>query len=105
MDGRAVPAWCRERPGATAEQRSGAGQLVEHAGGRMFAAVPAARDPATVNLKCEPEFARHLRAEHPAVAPGYHMDKRHWNTVRLDGSLPPALVEELLGHSYTPVLD
>ena len=61
--------------------------------------------PSTVSLKCEPHFAEHLRSQHRAIAPGYHLNKRHWNTVRLDGSLPDGLVEELLGHSYTLVVD
>lgn len=71
----------------------------------MFAATQAGPAPTTINLKCEPQFAEALRAQHPAIAPGYHMSKRHWNTVRLDGSLPAGLLEELLGHSYTLVVD
>lgn len=74
-------------------------------GGKVFALLPATADPDRVSLKCEPHFAEHLRAQHRAIAPGYHLDKRHWNTVRLDGSLAPDLVEELLGHSYTLVVD
>ncbi len=103
MDGRAVLQWCRTRPGATEERPFGPDTLVFKVGGKMFAATQA--EPTTVSLKCDPKFAEHLRARHPAIAPGYHMSKRHWNTVRLDGSLPPDLVEELLGHSYTLVVD
>jgi tetratricopeptide (TPR) repeat protein len=62
-------------------------------------------DPPTTTLKCEPHFAAHLRAQHTAIAPGYHTNKRHWNTLTLDGSLRRDLVEELLGHSYTLVVD
>jgi YjbR protein len=58
----------------------------------MFALVPLAADPASINLKCEPELALALRAQNPAVRPGYHQNKRHWNTVELDGTIPgPAL--------------
>jgi predicted DNA-binding protein (MmcQ/YjbR family) len=105
MDGRAVLAWCRTRPGASEEVPFGPATLVFKVGGKMFAAMPATPDPATVNLKCDPQFAEHLRSRHAAIAPGYHMSKRHWNTVRLDGTLPADLVEELLGHSYTLVVD
>jgi predicted DNA-binding protein (MmcQ/YjbR family) len=74
-------------------------------GGRLFAITESSDDPSTVSLKCDPHFAEHLRSQHPAIAPGYHLNKRHWNTVRLDGTLPEGLVEELLGHSYTLVVD
>jgi predicted DNA-binding protein (MmcQ/YjbR family) len=105
MDGRAVLQWCQTRPGATEERPFGPDTLVFKVGGKMFAATQAAPDPATINLKCDPRWAEHLRSQHSAIAPGYHMSKRHWNTVRLDGSLPSDLVEELLGHSYTLVVD
>jgi predicted DNA-binding protein (MmcQ/YjbR family) len=105
MDGRAVLRWCRARPGVSEELPFGPDTRVFKVGGRMFAVLPATDDPEHVGLKCEPRFAEHLRAEHRAIAPGYHLNKRHWNTVRLDGSLPSDLVEELLGHSYTLVVD
>ena len=98
-------AWCRARPGASEELPFGPDTLVFKVGGKMFAVLPATADPDRVSLKCEPRFAEHLRAQHRAIAPGYHLNKRHWNTVRLDGSLPAELVEELLGHSYTLVVD
>src|SRR5256885_10719961 len=105
MDGRAVLAWCRTRPGAAEELPFGPDTRVFKVGGRMFAIAPAAEEPDRVTLKCEPHFAEHLRAQHPAITPGYHTNKRHWNTLRLDGSLAPELVEELLGHSYTLIVD
>ena len=73
-------------------------------GGKMFAA--SAFDPAQlqVNLKCEPDRAVKLREEYPAIEPGYHMDKRHWNTVRLDGSLSDDFVRELVEDSYDLVV-
>jgi predicted DNA-binding protein (MmcQ/YjbR family) len=105
MDGRAVLEWCRARPGAAEELPFGPDTRVFKVGGRIFAILPADPDPDHVSLKCNPDFARHLRAAHRAIAPGYHLNKRHWNTVRLDGSLAPDLVEELLGHSYTLIVD
>jgi predicted DNA-binding protein (MmcQ/YjbR family) len=104
MDGPAVLRWCRNRPGAAEELPFGPDTLVFKVGGKVFAIAPASPEPETVSLKCDPDRAELMRAQHPAIAPGYHLNKRHWNTVRLDGSLAPDLVEELLDHSYALVV-
>ncbi len=72
--------------------------------GKVFAFVPQDAEPPTVSLKCDPELAVQLRAAHPAIAPGWHLDKRHWNTVTLDGSLPDGMVRELIEDSYDLVV-
>jgi predicted DNA-binding protein (MmcQ/YjbR family) len=72
--------------------------------GKMFALSALDREPLSINLKCDPENALRLRAEHPAIVPGWHMNKRHWNTVALDGSLPDRLVRELIEDSYDLVV-
>lgn len=72
--------------------------------GKVFAFVPQDAEPPTVSLKCDPELAVQLRAAHPAIAPGWHLDKRHWNTVTLDGSLPEGMVRELIEDSYDLVV-
>ncbi|MFJ4471017.1 MmcQ/YjbR family DNA-binding protein [Streptomyces sp. NPDC089424] len=73
--------------------------------GRMFALSSLDARPLTVNLKCDPEDAVRLRADHPGlIAPGWHMNKRHWNTVTVDGSLPRRLVRELVEDSYDLVV-
>jgi len=72
--------------------------------GKMFALFSLESDPLSINLKCDPQDAIALRAQYEAIIPGYHMDKRHWNTLRLDGSLPETLVRELLDHSYALVV-
>lgn len=59
---------------------------------------------ARINLKCNPDRALELRAEHEAIIPGYHMNKRHWNTLILDGSLPDDLIRELVDHSWDLVV-
>jgi predicted DNA-binding protein (MmcQ/YjbR family) len=74
-------------------------------GGRMFALVPLEGDPGSVNLKCEPELALELRARFSAVRPGYHQDKRHWNTVDLDGSIEDDELREMIDHSYRLVIN
>ncbi|MEE1753421.1 MmcQ/YjbR family DNA-binding protein [Streptomyces sp. SP18CS02] len=71
--------------------------------GKMFALSALEARPLTVNLKCEPENAVRLRAEHPAIVPGWHMNKRHWNTVTV-GELPDRLVRELIEDSYDLVV-
>lgn len=54
----------------------------------------------SINLKCDPEKAIELREQYPAVQPGYHMSKLHWNTVYIDGSVPASLIYEWIDHSY-----
>jgi predicted DNA-binding protein (MmcQ/YjbR family) len=59
----------------------------------------------SVNLKCDPEYAIDLREKHPAIIPGYHMNKKHWNTVILDGSLSDPFIMKLIDDSYQLVVD
>ncbi|MGW0883822.1 MmcQ/YjbR family DNA-binding protein [Streptomyces sp. NPDC002671] len=73
--------------------------------GKMFALSWLDARPLTVNLKCDPEDAVRLRGEHEGlIIPGYHMNKRHWNTVTVDGGLPDRLVKELIEDSYDLVV-
>jgi predicted DNA-binding protein (MmcQ/YjbR family) len=84
----ALRKWCLARPGA----------------GKMFALSNLEARPLKVSLKCEPELARQLRMSYPAIQPGYHLNKRHWNTVTLDGSLPDELLRDMLEDSYDLVV-
>ena len=68
--------------------------------GKIFAIAALDREPPAISLKCEPEIAAQLRAGHEAITPGYHLNKRHWNTVVLDGSLPDAMVRDMIEDSY-----
>lgn len=61
--------------------------------------------PASINLKCDPEQALELREEYEAVKPGYHMNKKHWNTVELDGSIRDEVVKEWINYSYNLVVN
>jgi predicted DNA-binding protein (MmcQ/YjbR family) len=72
--------------------------------GKIFALSRLDGDPLRVSLKCEPTLAEQLREAHPAVIPGYHLNKRHWNTVILDGSLPDAMVRDMVEDSYDLVV-
>jgi predicted DNA-binding protein (MmcQ/YjbR family) len=97
-------AHCLAHAGAVETMPFGPDALVYKVGGRMFALTVPDDIPARLNLKCDPDRALLLRDEHPAIIPGYHMNKRHWNTVVLDGSLPSSLVRDLIDHSYALVV-
>jgi predicted DNA-binding protein (MmcQ/YjbR family) len=74
-------------------------------GGKLFALTNLDAKPLTVNLKCDPEDAIRLRTEYEGlIIPGYHMNKRHWNTVTVDAELPERLVRELVEDSYDLVV-
>jgi len=73
--------------------------------GKIFAIAHLDGDPQSISLKCEPALAEQLRADHTAITPGYHLNKRHWNTVRMDGSLPAQLVRDLVEDSYDLVVE
>ena len=73
-------------------------------GGKMFALSALESRPLKVSVKCEPELARALRASYPAVQPGYHLNKRHWNTITADGTLPDKLVRDMVEDSYDLVV-
>ncbi|MGW7274936.1 MmcQ/YjbR family DNA-binding protein [Streptomyces sp. NPDC054864] len=72
--------------------------------GKMFALSSLDAAPLTVNLKCDPDMAVQLREAHPEIVPGWHMNKRHWNTVSLAGELPDQQVRELVEDSYDLVV-
>ena len=78
--------------------------LVIKVGGKMFALTDITEDPLRVNLKCDPLKAEILREQHAAVIPGYHMNKRHWNTVILDDSLPDNVIFAMIDESYDLVV-
>ena len=103
MDGKAVLAWCRGQPDVSEGTPFGPDALVFKVGGRMFAACPVMANPDRITLKADPDLAEALRAQFPGVRPGYHMNKRHWNTVALDGGVPTGVIRQLLEQSYALV--
>jgi predicted DNA-binding protein (MmcQ/YjbR family) len=72
--------------------------------GKMFALSRLRSQPLSVSLKCEPQLAEQLRAAHPCITGGYHLNKRHWNTVLLDGSLPEQMIADMVEDSYDLVV-
>jgi predicted DNA-binding protein (MmcQ/YjbR family) len=91
---------CASLPGAIEDYPFGDGVAVFKVGGRMFALITLEGSPGIVNLKCDPELALELRARYSAVRPGYHANKRHWNTVELDGSVENDELRAMIDHSY-----
>lgn len=91
-------------PRVTEETPFGPDTLVYKILGKMFATLGFKDDQGRMNLKCNPDWALELREENEAIIPGYHMNKKHWNTIVLDNSLPPALITELINHSYRLVI-
>lgn len=77
--------------------------LVFKVKGKMFALTDV-DEFISINLKCDPERAAELREQHDAILPGYHMNKKHWNTVLLDGYLADKMIKELIVHSYQLVV-
>jgi predicted DNA-binding protein (MmcQ/YjbR family) len=100
----ALREWCLARSGATEEFPFGEGVSVFKVAGKMFALGRLSSRPLKVSVKCEPELASQLRISYPAIEPGYHLNKRHWNTIVLDGSLPDQLVVDMLEDSYDLVV-
>ena len=78
--------------------------LVFKVAGKMFALFRLEQQPIEINLKCDPEKALSLREEYNGVKPGYHMSKKHWNTITIDGELSKIMVNALIDHSYELVV-
>jgi predicted DNA-binding protein (MmcQ/YjbR family) len=96
--------YCLSKTGVTEEFPFGETTLVFKVKGKMFALTNLEGDW-SINLKCKPERAIELREKFQAILPGYHMNKTHWNTVMMDGSLSEKLILELIDHSYQLVVD
>ena len=104
IDAAALREWCLARPGVTEEKPFGPVTTVFKVEGKLFALSALESEPLQVSLKCEPGLAAALRRDHEAVKPGYHLNKRHWNTVLCDGSLPDPMFYDMLEDSYDLVV-
>ncbi len=96
--------YCLQKPGVIEDMPFGEDNLVFKVGGKMFALVALDEVPASANLKCDPDRALELRDRYEEVRPGYHMNKKHWNTVVIDGGIPDAEVRAMIDHSYDLVV-
>jgi predicted DNA-binding protein (MmcQ/YjbR family) len=95
---------CVSFPGSEETFPFGPETSVFKVSGKMFALSRLGAESLRVSLKCEPQLAEALRAAHPAVLPGYHLNKRHWNTVVIDGSLPAKMIKNMIEDSYDLVV-
>ena len=95
--------YCLQKPGTTEEFPFDNETLVFKVGGKMYALCDIDNFD-SINLKCNPELAEQLREKYDAVRPGYHMNKKHWNTVILDGTISDTHVLEWTDHSYQLVV-
>jgi predicted DNA-binding protein (MmcQ/YjbR family) len=95
--------YCLSRHGASEDFPFGDEAAVFKVMGKMFGLMPVT-DPLRISLKCDPTWAVILRENYPAVTPAYHMNKKHWNGVAVDGTIPYDEITEMIDHSYNLVV-
>jgi predicted DNA-binding protein (MmcQ/YjbR family) len=95
--------YCLAKKGVTEDFPFDNETLVFKVGGKMFA-LTGIEQFKSINLKCDPERAIELREEYSGILPGYHMSKKHWNTVMMDGSVPMKLIKQMIDDSYDLVV-
>ena len=95
--------YCLKKPGVTEDMPFGEDTLVFRVGEKLFLLTSLSQGD-RFNVKCDPELAIELREQHSEVQPGYHMNKKHWNTVHTDGNLSRKEICDMIDHSYDLVL-
>ena len=95
---------CLSKVAATENMPFGEGVLVFKVAGKIFALAALDGIPTKVNLKCDPDLALELRDRYEKVRPGYHMNKKHWNTVEIDGGIPDEEMRKMIDRSYELVV-
>jgi predicted DNA-binding protein (MmcQ/YjbR family) len=103
MDIESFRAYCIKKKGVTEDFPFDEDTLVFKVMGKMFALVDVDLFE-SINLKCLPQRSLELREQYSGITPGYHMNKNHWNTILMDGSVPDNLIIELIDHSYDLVV-
>lgn len=98
-----VREYCLKKKGVTEELPFDEESPVYKVMGKIFL-IASLNPPFSINVKCDPERAVELRERYSAVTPGYHMNKQHWNTVEIEGSVKNSLIEEWIDHSYDLVV-
>ncbi|MFT3705465.1 MAG: MmcQ/YjbR family DNA-binding protein [Agriterribacter sp.] len=92
--------YCLSKPGAEESLPFGPDVVVFKVDDKIFLLLPLDTDQPQFNVKCNPDKAEELREQYDCVKPGYHMNKKHWNTVVVDGSVSTKLLKEWIDHSY-----
>ena len=105
MDHKTVEEYILSMPNAVLEYPFGEGVAVYKAGDKMFALISEDKEPLNLSLKCAPELSEILREKYETVMPGYHLNKKHWNTIVLTGQLPWEEIQGLIRHSYQLVTE
>jgi len=97
--------YCLTKPDATEGTPFGQTVLVFKVRGKIFALAPLDEVPARANLKCDPDLALELRDRYQQVRPGYHMNKKHWNTIEIESGIPNTEIRKMIDHSYELVVE
>ena len=96
--------YCLSKKGVTEHFPFDETTLVFKVADKMFALSGLEHQPTTVNLKCDPERSMELREEYIDIISGFHMSKKHWNTITIEGNIPHNVINELIDHSYDLVV-
>ena len=105
MDIESLRTYCLKKKGVEEDFPFGETTLVFKVMGKMFLLTSLNEDVFSFNAKCDPEKAIELRERYDAIQPGYHMNKKHWNTITVDGRLSQQLLKEMIDDSYNLVVD
>ena len=100
MDHKTVEEYILSMPDTRLEYPFGEGVAVYKVHDKMFALISEGKEPLSLSLKCDPQLSITLREKYVTVMPGYHLNKKHWNTIVLTGELPWSEVQALIQHSY-----
>ena len=105
MDRQIVEDYILSMPNSRLDYPFGKEVAVYKVGDKMFALLSEAKDPVQLSLKCDPNLALVLREKYDEIMPGYHLNKKHWNTVILAGQVPPDEIQDFIRHSYQLVTE
>jgi predicted DNA-binding protein (MmcQ/YjbR family) len=103
MDHKTVEEYILSMPNSRLDYPFGKDVAVYKTDDKMFALISEGKEPVQLSLKCDPQLAVHLRDKYESVMPGYHLNKKHWNTIVLTGQLPWEEIQGLIRHSYNLV--
>ncbi len=96
--------YCKEKEGTSLDFPFGENVMVIKVGRKMFVLIKNTENPPKMTLKCDPDKSVELRNKYKAIKPGYHMNKRNWNTIDMDGSVPDEEIYNMIDESYELVI-
>ena len=100
MDSKDLYKYCLTKPSAIEDYPFGPDVIVIKIASKMFALISRRNGQDNLSLKCDPDYSEILRQQYPSITPGYHLNKRYWNTLIIDGSIPEKEIIGLIDHSY-----